>query len=308
MRLRSIRQKILLLVLVPVLSLIGLYAFATSLTARASINLARTDTLRNATGLPTGNFLGAIDQERVLAVVYLSRATPASLAALQNAAAKTSATAVALRTALTSGATLDNASPAEKRAITVLLKDANGLPALRSQIRGQIITRSQAFTDYNGIIQDAYTVLNQVILQETNGKVLTQSLAFVRLGKSSEVLGQEDALILGDFAAGSFPAADRQHFTTLVGARRFSYTQSIADLVPPYSGYYTRDLSPAAMSALATLEDRLTADGAAGRPRPSPRPPGSRRSARWCPGSARRAPRPPPRSAGRPARTPAPPT
>jgi signal transduction histidine kinase len=266
MRLRSIRQKILLLVLVPVLSLIGLYAFATSLTARATINLARTNTLRDATGVPTGNFLGTVGQERMLAVVYLSRPVEPALAALEAAEAKTSATAAALRAALTSGDTLNNASPAEKHAIAVLLKDANGLPALRAQIRDQTISRPQAFTDYNQIIQDAYTVLNQVILQETNGKVLTQSLAFVRLGKSSELLGQEATLIVADLAAGSFPAADRQQFTALVGARRFSYAQSLADLVPPYSGYYAHDVSPAALAALTSLENRLTADGAVARP------------------------------------------
>ena len=110
LRLRSIRQKILLLVLVPVLSLIGLYIFATSLTARATINLARTDTLRNATGVPTGNFLGAVDRERPLAIVYLARPTPAGLAALQSAEARTAASAAMLRTALDSSGTMGNAS------------------------------------------------------------------------------------------------------------------------------------------------------------------------------------------------------
>src|ERR1022692_1229221 len=72
LRLKSIRQRILLLVLVPVLSLIGLYIFATSITATAAINLARSDTLKNATGVPVGAFLSALDAERPLAVIYLA--------------------------------------------------------------------------------------------------------------------------------------------------------------------------------------------------------------------------------------------
>ena len=153
LHLRSIRQKILLLVLVPVLSLIGVYIFATSLTARAAINLARTDTLRNATGVPTGNFLGTIDQERPLALVYLARPTGANLAALEYAESKTTASAAMMRTALDSSGTMGNASAGEKHAITALLTDVAGMQALRSQIRSQIITRSQAFTDYNNIDQ-----------------------------------------------------------------------------------------------------------------------------------------------------------
>ena len=122
-------------------------------------------------------------------------------------------------------------------------------------------------------------MLNQVILQETSAKVVTQSLAFVRMGKSEEMLLREDALVLADFAAGSFPAADRQQFTELAGARRVLYAQTLQDLTAPYGGFYARNVSPAAMSALSALEDRLAGDTAtAGRP-PCPRPPGSRRSA-----------------------------
>ncbi|MFI5063790.1 MAG: nitrate- and nitrite sensing domain-containing protein [Streptosporangiales bacterium] len=266
LHLRSIRQKILLLVLVPVLSLIGLYIFATSLTARATINLSRTDTLRNVTGLPTGNFLAAVDQERPLALVYLSRPTGANLAALEYAESKTSTAAVTMGTALNSSGTMGNASAGEKGAITALLKDVAGLPALRSQVRAQIITRPAAFTDYNNIVLAGYAVLNQVILQETNAKVVAQSLAFVRMGKSEEMLLREDALVLADFAAGSFPAADRQQFTELAGARRILYAQTLADLTAPYYGYYARNVSPAAMSALTALEDRLAGDTATNRP------------------------------------------
>ena len=63
LRLRSIRQRILLLVLVPVLSLIGLYIFATSITAGQAINLSRTHSLLVSTGQPTGYFFGAVGAE-----------------------------------------------------------------------------------------------------------------------------------------------------------------------------------------------------------------------------------------------------
>ena len=55
-RLRSVRKRILLLALIPLLSLFGLYVFTTSITARNVINLARANPLKNATGQPTGNF------------------------------------------------------------------------------------------------------------------------------------------------------------------------------------------------------------------------------------------------------------
>ncbi len=82
-RLRSVRMRIFLLVLVPVLSLIALYAFATSITARDAINLARSAAVENATSAPTGTFLAQLDPERLLAMTYLSAPTGANLARLE---------------------------------------------------------------------------------------------------------------------------------------------------------------------------------------------------------------------------------
>src|SRR5260370_4063609 len=103
-RLRSIRQRIFLLILVPVLSLIGLYIFATSITARNAINLARTDTLKNATGLPTGNFLTALDTERPLMMVYLSAPAGVTLAVLKLQEPRTAGTVAPIRASASSTA------------------------------------------------------------------------------------------------------------------------------------------------------------------------------------------------------------
>ncbi len=266
LRLRSIRQKIVLLVLVPVLSLIGLYIFALSLTAKNAINLSRTDTLKNATAVPAGNFITALEAERVLALVYLSRPTGANLAALENAEGKTASTVTAMRQSLTSDATTGNASPGEKQAIAVLLADAARLPALHSQIRAQIITRSRAFADYNALVADDFALLQQVVLQENNTNVATQSLAILRVGRAEELLGQEQALVLADLAAGKWPAADREQFAELAGARRVSYSQNLADLTARSRALFDRYVGPRALAALTAQENTLIADAAANRP------------------------------------------
>ena len=133
-RMRSVRTRILLLALVPLLSLFGLYVFTTSVTARNAINLARADTLKNATGQPTGTFEGELQAERLLAVLYLAAPTPENQAKLAAVAQQTGREAAALRGTLMSGATMNNASAPQARAIDTLLAAMKGLPAL--QIRG----------------------------------------------------------------------------------------------------------------------------------------------------------------------------
>src|ERR1017187_9274416 len=187
-RLRSIRQRIFLLVLVPVLSVIGLYIYVTSITAGNAINLAGANTLRNATGEPTGAFLSALDVERPLAIVYLSAPSGANMAVLEAQETKTNGAITAMRAALTSGATTSNESQGEKAAIGTLLRDAASLPALRSQVSSQIITKSRAFNEYNAIVGDGYRVVDEAILQETNAPVATQSLDLAQRRRSEEVI------------------------------------------------------------------------------------------------------------------------
>ncbi len=59
-RLRSVRTRILLLVLVPVLSLIGIYVFAIGSTARDAVNLSRANAVKNAVGDPIAAFMNQL--------------------------------------------------------------------------------------------------------------------------------------------------------------------------------------------------------------------------------------------------------
>jgi signal transduction histidine kinase len=255
--LRSVRKRILLLALVPLLSLFGLYVFATSITARNAINLARADTLKTATGQPTGDFERRIQAERLLALLYLAAPAPANQAKLSAAEQATRHQAAALRTTLMSGATMNSASAPEKQAIDTLLADIKTLPALQAQVAARTISRPAALARYNTLVADADQVLNQTIRQETNAPIVAQALAFVRIGRVGDLLGQEHAIFLGDMAAGAFPAADRRQFAQLVGARRYLVEATLPDLDPPYRGYYTRAVNPQASAALTALEDKV---------------------------------------------------
>ncbi len=270
LRLRSIRTRIFLLVLLPILSLIALYGFATFLTARGAVNQSQASTIKSATGEPIGAFLRQIDAERPLALVYLSAPTGSNLAVLQVQQNKTSLVATALGNALNSPGTMNNATPAEKQAIATLLTAVKGLPGLRAQVRSQIISKPRALDAYNALVSDAYSALDQAILEQTNSGLVSQGQAFVRMGRAEDLMLQESAIVSSDLAARSFPAADRQLFTQLVGARRALYSQTLPVLQPGYRAYYIRDVSPQASTALASLENRLMSDTRVASPPPVP--------------------------------------
>jgi signal transduction histidine kinase len=266
LRVRSVRTKILLLTLVPMLSLFGLYVFATSITAQDALNLARASSIKSATGEPVGAFLAQLDVERPLAMVYLSAPSAGNLTKLRMQGQKTDQVARMMRAALLSPNTQNNASPTEKQAIAVVLKEVATLPGLRTQVLSRVVGKPLAFDSYNNVVTDAYQVLNQAIHEETSSNIVTQGLAFVRMGRSEDMLLREDALLLGDLAARSFPPADREQFAQLAGARRTLFSLTLGDLDPAYRVYYTRDINPQALAALTSFEDTVMGDARPGPP------------------------------------------
>src|SRR6516165_8074068 len=167
-RLRSVRRRILLLALVPVLSLIGIYTFYTSIAARDAINLARAGTLKVQTTVPAGNILVALNTERPAAMVYLAAPAPTTMAGLNGAVQKTNRAVAAARAALMSDQTTNNASPGEQHAINVLLAAVKTLPTLHAQIASRAISRPAAMAAYDHIVADDYQGIIWSIRQETN--------------------------------------------------------------------------------------------------------------------------------------------
>src|SRR5215469_16616497 len=76
LRHRSIRLRVGILIVVPVLCLIGLYGFAASITLGSALTQAHTKTLRSDLLTPVSNFQAELAQERHLAL--LSLASPSS--------------------------------------------------------------------------------------------------------------------------------------------------------------------------------------------------------------------------------------
>ena len=256
-RLRSVRTSILLLVLVPVLSLIGIYVFAIGSTASNAVNLSRANSVKNALGLPMAGFMAQLSTERLLAIVYMSSPSGANLAKLNVQETKTNAATTGLRSTLTSGSTMNDASPTEKQAIAGLLRGIASLPSLRSQVSAQIIPSSRAFAEYNAIVQQSNRVLSAAIRQQNDAQLVAQALAFVRMGQSEDMLAQENTLLTAGQSSRQFTPANLQAFTQLVGSRRAFYNLTLPDLDPQYRAYYTHAISPRAYLVLLSLENTV---------------------------------------------------
>ena len=268
LRRRSIRLRIGCLILIPLLSLIALYVFVASITIGDAISEARATALKNDTGLPIGGYEAQIDAERRVAMIYVAAPRPQALAQLDAQEARTDQARSSMRAAVTSDATMANASAAEKRAIAVMLRDASGLGAVRAAIAARTITRQQVLDAYTNVTTDCENALKAVILRETAAPLVAQGLALVQMGESENALLQEDALLESAMAARSFNAADRHEFAELVGARRALLAAALPNLNVNDRSFYARDVDPQMSAALTSAEDAVIADTRAGGPPP----------------------------------------
>ncbi len=268
LRRRSVLLRVALLVLVPLILLVGSFAYTVTTSLNSALTLIRSKVVMDNLRLPVATLQQALSQERAQVILYYIRPTPAARAALQGRQAVTDRAVRSFMTAADSVAVRQSVSAGGKKAIAEVDEGLAGLTGLRAGIASHSIGGQQAFTAYNNMIGASYLVLEQAIIQEGNSAQVLPAIAVIELAVSNEYLQQESALLNGNFTAHVFPASDHQVFVSLVGAHRLLYQQSYSYLDQPDRSDLNRDVSPAAAAALTAMENKLVASSSPHRPPP----------------------------------------
>src|SRR5215469_16539306 len=175
MRLRhkSIRFRVFLLVLVPLVATIGIYGYAVVGQFGTAVGLANAGKVSGATIDPISKAAQALAAERDAAVYYLVVPSNQAMAALQNREAVTDKAAKIVKGVSQSGPVVANATALEKNAAARFVRDLDAVSALRGKVAGRSIGTTAAINSYSAILADGVTVAEQG-LQET---YIGQSLA-----------------------------------------------------------------------------------------------------------------------------------
>jgi signal transduction histidine kinase len=274
----SIRSRIYFLVAIPLLTVIGLYAFVLYTTVGDAINLDRAPNLINATSVPAATFDVYIQNERRASLVYLAAPTAANRAQLDAVRAATMQALPTFQAKMTSGATTQSATTSETQEIAKMVSDVNGLDAVRAGIDSRTITPAAAFAAFSAVLVDELHLFLTEVASLTNVTAATQSLAVIDETQAREALLQEDALLSAALAAHRLTPATRIQITELAGARQAAISSALTRFdsanLAAFEGPLNSYAPPATQSRLTTLEDAVAAD-------PTPFPPFS--AAQWDP-------------------------
>ncbi|MET9661446.1 nitrate- and nitrite sensing domain-containing protein [Streptomyces sp. NPDC006510] len=228
---KSIRRKIVALLLVPLVSLTGLWGFATYLTGREAGQLMDASTIVEKVGHPLEDTVRAIQDERRQTLVFLAdpRASNA-LPLLQRQRAATDRVLTGVQDSARQKDIRDALSSEDDAQLNSILGTVEGLGALRDSVDRRTIDRSKAMEFYGRLIDPCYRFLTGLRTME-NVSMDKQVRALVGISRAREMLSREDALVASSLIAGRLTAPELRQISDLVANRKLLYEINV-DALP----------------------------------------------------------------------------
>ncbi|MGW5201854.1 nitrate- and nitrite sensing domain-containing protein [Streptomyces spiralis] len=251
---KSIRRKIVALLLVPLLSLAAVWAFATVITGRQATQLFNSSSVVEKIAYPTEETVRVLQQERRQTLVYLAdpRASD-GLAALQRSRAATDKAVAELRRNAGNADVRDALGAGSSGRLTAALDAFDSLDSLRRGVEDRGVGRAQALDLYNRLVDPCYVLLADLhVVDDVN--LDKQYRALVNLTRARELLSREDALLGSSLVVGTLTRDESRDISELVAQRSLLYDVSLPLLPASERGRYQRFWANAASAPLRTAE------------------------------------------------------
>ncbi|MFJ8200681.1 nitrate- and nitrite sensing domain-containing protein [Streptomyces sp. NPDC096152] len=258
---KSIRRKIVALLLVPLLSLTAIWAFATVITGREATQLFHVTSLVEKIGYPTENTVRALQQERRQTLVYLAdpRASDA-LSALRRTRAVTDGVIARLRKNARNAAVRDGMDRDDGDHLTAALDALDGVGSLRRSVEGGTLSRAQALDLYNRLVDPSFTLLSTLDgIDDVD--MNKEARALVNITRARELLSREDALLGSALVVGRLSRGEVRDISDLVAQRTLLYEINLPLIPASESDRYEHFWKDASTAPLRSAERAVVSSG-----------------------------------------------
>ncbi|MFF8194486.1 nitrate- and nitrite sensing domain-containing protein [Streptomyces bobili] len=264
---KSIRRKIVALLLVPLVSLTALWGFATVLTGREASRLFTVSHLVEKVGYPVEDTVRIVQQERRQTLVYLAdpRASDA-LSALRRTRTATDEALAEIRTNAKDPDVREVLDQDDSEGLTAVLDAFDGVDSLRRSVEEGTVTRVQALDLYNRLIDPCYTLLATLDVVDSV-EMDKQYRALVSVARARELLSQEDALLGSALVVGRVTRDEIRDISDLEAQRDVVYDISLAQLPVAERERYERFWKNATTAPLRTAEQAVVSTAPGRMPR-----------------------------------------
>jgi signal transduction histidine kinase len=220
LRPRTIRTQLVTLLLVPLLSLAGLWTYSTYSSVRDGLALLQVADTYHYYGDPTDSLDLALQAERRAAVVYTAshgKQGGAELATLQT---RTDERLAVLRSHAEREAQGAQLSGDQKERLTLTLKGAaDGLATLRDEVRDPAASWYHVLETYSSVIEPGFQLRESLAALQT-GPLAREAIVVVGAVRARELLSQEDAMFAAALVNGEMSSLEFRVFTNLISGRQ----------------------------------------------------------------------------------------
>ncbi|MCX2926082.1 nitrate- and nitrite sensing domain-containing protein [Streptomyces sp. NEAU-W12] len=257
---KSIRRKIVALLLVPLVSLTTIWAFTTVLTGREASHLFEVSSVMEEVGYPVEDTVRVLQQERRQTLVHL--ADPRASDGLTALRRSRIATDKAVNSVRENAAKPDvrDAMGQDTEALDAVLDSLEGIESLRRSVEDGTVDRSQALDLYNGLVDPCYILLADLHVVDDVG-LDKQYRALVSLARARELLAREDALLGSALIVGTLSPSEVRDISDLMAQRTLLYGVGLPQLPASERDRYESFWKNAASAPLRVAEEAAVSSG-----------------------------------------------
>ncbi|WUQ09786.1 nitrate- and nitrite sensing domain-containing protein [Streptomyces sp. NBC_00250] len=264
---KSIRRKIVALLLVPLVSLTGLWGFATVLTGREADQLLDVGYIVDKVGYPLEDTARVIQLERRQSLIYLADPRGSdTLGSLNETRRATDRQIARIRANAADPGVREEMRPVTAQRLTSLLEALDGLASLRRSVEKRDIGRMQALDFYNRLVDPCYSFLITLHALE-NVEMDKQGRALVGVTRARELLSREDALVLSALVADRVTIEEIREISNLVANRKQFYEVNLELLPAAEREKFEKYWRSPDSQPLRTAENAIIEEGPTDRPR-----------------------------------------
>ncbi|MGW2857395.1 nitrate- and nitrite sensing domain-containing protein, partial [Streptomyces sp. NPDC001215] len=256
---RTVRAKVVCLLMVPVISLLALWAYATVGTAQDVARLRRLQQVDATVRAPLADAVVALQSERAAAVRYATDPAAEQQSDLKARAARTDRAVAKLRlgdhNTVADGTDLPSGVPARLEAFVT---EAEHLGSFRGDVLAHRVGWDETYGQYTGTISTAFSVSGALSGVQDAG-LGSDARVLLEFSRAAESLAQEDTMLSSARLAGTLDGRRMRLFTGAADTRRTLTTSAVADLRGGESAAWHRLAQDAAYAEVGAAEDKILA-------------------------------------------------
>lgn len=264
---KSIRRKIVALLLVPLVSLTALWSFATVITGREAIQLFDVAYIIDKVGYPVEDVARVIQKERRQTLVVLGDPRAATATAeLTKRRAETDEAVEKISVSARDPKVIDELSTDSAQRLRSIVSAFQGIGSMRRSVDQNALEPTQALELYNRLVDPCYDFLMNLHGLD-NVEVDKEGRALVGISRARELLSREDAVIASALAARNVTASDVRHVSDFAAKRTLLYEFNLVTLPAEDRERFEQYWRDPETKPLRDAEERFIAGGAVNKPR-----------------------------------------